>query len=181
MVTLSCGYKKLLWKSKSHVCNLKHQSLHHLQYSCFYGQIQWQPYKHFLLNLFPYILKSWAKEAYRFRISFNLELYQEITTPQMFLAFLAENASVKCNQAPLSFQTPQTYFESSTSVYIYNSSCYIFFREKFFPNNIMLQTRFSQMPKIQIYSANAIMIANVFKYLPKSQKAVQTCSLKELF
>ena len=37
------------------------------------------------------------------------------------------------------------------------------------------------MPKIQIYSANAIMIANVFKYLPKSQKAVHTCSLKELF
>ena len=27
---------------------------------------------HSLLNLFPQILKSWAKEAYRFRISFNL-------------------------------------------------------------------------------------------------------------
>ena len=25
-----------LWKSKSHVINLKHWSLHHLQYSCYY-------------------------------------------------------------------------------------------------------------------------------------------------
>ena len=180
MVPLSWGYVKLLWKSKSHVCNLKHQSLHHLQYSCFYGQIQWQPYKHFLLNLFPYILKSWAKEAYRFRISFNLELYQEKTPPQMFLAFLAENGSVKCNQAPLSSQTSQTYFESSTHVQIYNSSYYIFFREHLSPNS-MLQTRFSQIPNNQIYSANAIMIANVLKYLPKSEEVVHTCSLKKLF
>ena len=37
------------------------------------------------------------------------------------------------------------------------------------------------MPKIQIYSANAIMIANIFKYLPKSEAVVQTCSLKKLF
>ena len=71
---------------------------------------------YFLLNLFPYILKSWAKEAYRLRISHNLELYLEKTPPQMFLAFLAENGSVKCNQVPLSSQTPQTYFESSTRV-----------------------------------------------------------------
>ena len=170
MVALSCGYEKLLWKSKSHVCNLKHQSLHHLQYSCFYGQIQWQPYKHFLLNLFPYILKSWAKEAYRFRISFNLELYQEKTPPQMLLAFLAENASVKCYQALLSFQTPQTYFESSTHVQTYISSYHIFFREKFFPNKIMLQKRFSQMPKIKIYSANAIMIAKVFNIYLNQKK-----------
>ena len=70
----------------------------------------------FLLNLFPYILKSWTKEAYRFRISFNLELYLEKTPPQMFQVFLAENGSVKCNQVPLSSQTPQTYFESSTRV-----------------------------------------------------------------
>ena len=181
MGVLPCGYQKLLWKSKNHVINLKHWSLHHLQYSCFYGQMQWQPYKHFLLNLFPYILKSWAKEVYRFRISFNLEHYQEKTPPQMFLAFLAENGSVKCNQVPLSSQTPQTYFESSTHVQIYNSSYYIFFRENFFPNNIMLQTRFSQIPKIQIYSANAIMIANVLKYLHKSEEAVHTCALKKLF
>ena len=147
MGALSCGYQKLLWKSKSHVINLKHWSLHRLQYSWFYGQMQWQPYKHFLLNLFPYILKSWAKEAYRFRISFNLELYQEKTPPQMFLAFLAENGSVKCNQAPPSSQTPQTYFESSTHVQIYNSSYYICFREKSFPNNIMLQTRFYRCQK----------------------------------
>ena len=37
------------------------------------------------------------------------------------------------------------------------------------------------MPQIQIYSANAIMIANIFKYLPKSEEAVHTCSLKKLF
>ena len=37
------------------------------------------------------------------------------------------------------------------------------------------------MPQIQIYSANAIMIANVFKYLPKSEEAVHTFSLKKLF
>ena len=61
MVALSCGYEKLLWKSKSHVCNLKHQSLHQLQYSCFHGQVQWQPYQHFLLNLFPCILKVGPK------------------------------------------------------------------------------------------------------------------------
>ena len=36
------------------------------------------------------------------------------------------------------------------------------------------------MPKIQIYSANAVMMANVFKYLPKSEAAVHTCSLKNL-
>ena len=181
MGVLPCGYQKLLWKSKNHVINLKHWSLHHLQYSCFYGQIQWQPYKHFLLNLFPYILKSWAKEAYRLRISFNLELYQVKTPPQMFLGFLAENGSIKWNQTPLSSQTPQTYFESSTHVYIHNSSYHIFFREKSFPNNIMLQTRFSQMPKIQINSENAIMIANIIKYLLKSGEAVHTCSLKKLF
>ena len=34
----------------------------------------------------------------------------------MFLEFLAENGSVKRNQVPLSSQTPQTYFESSTHV-----------------------------------------------------------------
>ena len=61
------------------------------------------------------------------------------------------------------------------------SSYYIFFREKFFPNYIMLQTRFPRMPKIQIYSENAIMIANIFKYLPKSEAVVHTCSLKKLF
>ena len=38
------------------------------------------------------------------------------TPPQMFLALLGENVSVKCNQFPLSSQTPQTYFESSTHV-----------------------------------------------------------------
>ena len=181
MGALCCGYQKLLWKSKSHVTDLEHWSLHHLHCSCFYGQMQWQPDKHFLLNLFPYILKSWAKEVYRFRISFNLEHYQEKTPPQMFLAFLAENGSVKCNQARLSSQTPQTYFESSTYVQIYNSSYHIFLREKSFPNNITLQTEFPQMPKIQIYSKNAIMIANIFKYLPKSEEAVHTCSLKKLF
>ena len=90
MVTLFCGYEKLLWKSKSHVCNLKHQSLHHLQYSCFYGQIQWQPYKHFLLNLFPYILKSWVKEVYCFRIELYSSIISEVQeTFQVFL-FLYE-------------------------------------------------------------------------------------------
>ena len=181
MGALSCGHQKLLWKSNSHAINLKHWSLHHLQYSCFYGQMQWQPYKHFLLNLFPYILKSWAKEAYHFRISLKLELYQEKTPPQMFLAFLAENGSVMCNQVPLSSQTPQSYFESSTHVQIYISSYYIYFREKSFSNIIMLQKRFPQMPKIQIYSENKIMTAKVFKFLPKSEEAVHWCSLKKLF
>ena len=37
------------------------------------------------------------------------------------------------------------------------------------------------MPKIQIYSANAIMMAYVFKYLLKSEEAVHICSLKKLF
>ena len=140
--------------------------------------MQWQPYKHFLLNLFPYILKSWAKEAYRFRISFNLELYQEKTPPQCSWHF---QKRMRVLSAPLSSQTPQSYFESSTHVQIYNSSYWIFFKEKVFPKNIMFQTRFSQMPKIQIYSANAIIIANVFKYLLKSEEAVHTCSLKKLF
>ena len=36
------------------------------------------------------------------------------------------------------------------------------------------------MPKIQIYSANAIIMANVFKYLPKSEAIIHTCSLKKL-
>ena len=81
----------------------------------------------------------------------------------MFLTFLGENRGVKCYQTSLSPQSPQTYFKSSTHVYIYHSSYYIFFREKFFPDTIMLWTRFSQMPKIQIYSENAIMITNVFK------------------
>ena len=136
MGALLCGYQKLLWKSKSHVINLKHWSLHPLQCSCFYRQMQRQPYKHFLLNLLPHILKSWTKEAYRFRICFNLEIYQEKMPPQKFLAFSADNESVKCNQAPLSSQTPQTYFENSTHVQTYNSSYYIFFREKSLPDNL---------------------------------------------
>ena len=37
------------------------------------------------------------------------------------------------------------------------------------------------MQKTRIYSTNAIMIANVFKYLHKSERAVYTCSLKKLF
>ena len=42
--------------------------------------------------------------------------------------------SVKCNQAPFSFQTVQTYFESSTPVKIYNGS-YIFFSEEILPKH----------------------------------------------
>ena len=51
MGALSCDYQKLLWKSKSHVGNLEH-CLHHLQYSCYCGQMQWQPFKHISSNLF---------------------------------------------------------------------------------------------------------------------------------
>ena len=44
--------------------------------------------------------------------------------------------------------------------------------------SIMLNTVFKllQIPKIQIYFANAIMMANAFKYLPKSEETVHTCS-----
>ena len=41
-----------------------------------------------------------------------------------------------------------------------------------FPKQYHALDTFSQMPKNQIYSTNAIMIANVFKYLPKSKAAV---------
>ena len=34
--------------------------------------------------------------------------------------------------------------------------------------------------KIQIYSTNAVMMVNIYKYLPKSEAAVSTCSLKKL-
>ena len=37
------------------------------------------------------------------------------------------------------------------------------------------------MPKIKIYFANTVMIANIFKYLPKSEAAIHTRSLKKLF
>ena len=35
--------------------------------------------------------------------------------------------------------------------------------------------------KLEIYFANTIMMASVFKYLPKSEAAVHTCSFKKLF
>ena len=84
---------------------------------------------------------------------------------------------------PLSSQSPRTCFESSTNVKIY-SSYYIFFGGKFFPKQYhALNTIFKllQMPKIEIYFANAVMMVNVFKYLPKSEAAVYKCSLKRLF
>ena len=70
-------------------------------------------------NIFYWIssLTFW-KVGSRRPITSELPLTWSFTrqkTPlQMFLAFLAENASVECNQASLSSQTPQTYFESST-------------------------------------------------------------------
>ena len=94
----------------------------------------------------------------------------------MLLALLAENESGKWKQAPLSFQSPHTYLESSTHIDRYMIIAALYFSGKNFS-----QTRFSKMPQIQIYSANAIMIANVFKYLPKSEEAVHTFSLKKLF
>ena len=39
----------------------------------------------------------------------------------------------------------------------------------------------SRCQKFKIYSANAIMMAKVFKYLPKSEPAIHTRSLKKLF
>ena len=59
----------------------------------------------------------------------------------------------------------------------------IYFSGEIFPKqHHVLNTVFKllQMPKIQIYSAYAIMMANAFKYLPKSEAAVYTCSLKKL-
>ena len=153
MDALSYGYQKLFWKSKSHVINLKHWRVF-ITFNIAVPMVRCsgKPYKHFLLNLFPYILNSWAKEAYCFRIFFNLELYQEKTPPQMFQAFLAENGSVKYNQATLSSQTPQTYFESSSHVQISNSSYQIFFREKYFPNNIhALDTVFTDAKNSNIF------------------------------
>ena len=49
--------------------------------------------------------------------------------------------------------------------------------------SIMLNTVFNllQIPKIEIYFANAIMMANAFMYLPKSEATVHTCSSKNLF
>ena len=141
MGALSCGYQKLLWKSKSHVSNLKHWSLHRLQNSCYYGQIQWQPYKLFLLNFFRHILKSWVKEAYRFRISFNLELHQEKTPP---------HASVKYNQAPLASQTPHIYFESCT-MYRYIKVATIYFQGAIFPKQYCaLDTVFTDAEKFNL-------------------------------
>ena len=96
MGALPYGCQKLLWKSKSHISNLKHWSLHHPQYTCCYGQMPWYPYKHILLNLFLYILKSWTKEAY---LSVTWRSIRKKIPPQMFLAFLAENARVECNQS----------------------------------------------------------------------------------
>ena len=70
----------------------------------------------FFIESPPLHFEKLGQGGLSFRISFNLEVYQEKTPPQMFVAFLAENASVKCSQAPLSSQIPQTYIKSSTHV-----------------------------------------------------------------
>ena len=151
MGALFCGYQRLLWKSKSHVFNLKHWILHHLQYSCYFGQMQQQPCKHFLLSLSSYILKSWAKESYHFRISFNLELYHEKPPPQIFLAFLVKNGSVKCNQT--SHFHPRLHKPISKVLPMYR---YLIVASIYFPAKILSQTiscfrhSFHRCQKIQI-------------------------------
>ena len=51
----------------------------------------------------------------------------------------------------------------------------------FFYRGLNAVFKLLQMPKIEIYSANAIMVGNVFKYLPNSEATVHMCSLTKLF
>ena len=74
MGTLSCGYQKLLLKSKSHVNNLKDLSLHYLQ-AVTWLQAVVAVQKSFIDSL-PYNLES-PREVLRSIISFNLELYEK--------------------------------------------------------------------------------------------------------
>ena len=76
MGALSCGYIKLLQKSKSHSVTGKvlissSPSIYLLIWLDAVGAVQI-----FFIKSLPYILKS-SKEVHRFRISFNLELYQK--------------------------------------------------------------------------------------------------------
>ena len=73
-------------------------------------------------------------------LEFNLELYQEKTQPQMLLALLAENESGKWKQAPLSFQSPHTYLESSTHI-----DRYMIIATLYFSGKIFSQTRFPKL------------------------------------
>ena len=65
-------------------------------------------------------------------------------------------------------------------MYRYIAATIYFSGENYYP---ALNTVFKllQVPKIEIYFANAIMMANVFRYIPKSEAAVHTCFLKKLF
>lgn len=85
------------------------------------------------MNLFPYILKSSTKEAYRFRIFTNLlGVYQEKTPLQNFLASLAVNGNAK-------FQPSPTLISDSTNllkvlhIYRYIIVATIYFSGKTFP------------------------------------------------
>ena len=57
----------------------------------------------------------------------------------------------------------------------------MYFSEKIFSQTILCFKyvfNLLQISKIQRYSKNAIIMANVFKYLPRSEAAVYMCSLK---
>ena len=137
--------------------------------------MQWQSYKHFLLNFPPYILKSWSKEVKK-----KLKLYQEKTPSQMFLAYSAENGSAKCNQA-LHFH-PRLHKPVSKvlPMYRYIIAANTYFSGKNF--SLTISCFIGGFHRCQKFKyANAIMIASVFKHLPKSEEAIHTCSLKKLF
>ena len=55
----------------------------------------------FFIECLLYILKS-SKEAHRFRISFNLELYQDQTSPSMFMTLdrMGVLSATKAHVAP---------------------------------------------------------------------------------
>ena len=132
------------------------------------------------MNLSPYIFKSWAKEAYPFRISFNLERYQEKTPPQIFLAFLVENGSVKCNQSPHFYPRLHKLISKVLPMCRYIVVATIYFSAKNFSQTIScFRHGFHSAKKLNY--ANALVTPNIFKYLPKSEEAVHPCSLKKLF
>ena len=81
----------------------------------------------FFIECLPYILKS-SKEAHRFRISLNLDLYQKHTSPPMFMTlFLERMGELSVTKAHVAPRLPKPI------------SCIdIFFGETTFPNNIML-------------------------------------------
>ena len=96
---------------------------------------------------------------------------------------------IRCTKNKESKQYYEYWKEIFIKIYFFqvpNQKIFMFLRHHFQIAGFSRFFRFSGIPgfsncfrrqKIQIYSANAIVMANIFKYLPKSEAAVQTSSL----